>query len=150
MAKLYPSAKLLGIELQRKVFRILEENVATFKYSRRVGLINGNCIPFLKRNIRVKPAFINFDPPWGGPDYARRRNIMLYLSNTNNTRIPLYDVFNNVFAQGVTNFITFKAPFNFDMRTFKARVRGAVMSYPIRDKPNGKKVIYQYVVIEKV
>jgi hypothetical protein len=133
------------------VFTILKGNVSVFGCQRKVTVVNENCIPFIKKLItgnRMKPDFINFDPPWGGPNYARIKRFMLTLQNTAGRNVPIYDIINDIFERKITRFITFKAPFNFDMALFGRFLKGSYTSYPIQDKPRSKKIVYYYVVVQ--
>lgn len=172
MAHIYPSTRFISVELKKSVFNVLNKNIHNFEYTKRIMAVNENCIPFLKKmTTRVKPDFINFDPPWGGPRYYKIKKLMLTLNNTFGRSVPLYDIINDVFIKNITDFSTFKAPKNFDMDLFKKNIKGTVHVYPIYNNPlpatklnvpkNSKKnsvkkhetgkrrPIYYYVIVKK-
>lgn len=145
----FPRTRFMGIELKKNTYNALVTNVKTFGISTRVSLWNANCIPVLKKlsgKCRVKPEFINYDPPWGGPGYTRIKKLMLSLKNTTGRNVPLYEIINDTFARKLTKYATFKAPVNFDMEKFKAKVHGKCSSYII--KSSNKKPAYYYMVVK--
>lgn len=173
LANIFPTAKLISIEIKKTVFNTLKKNISTFGLQKRIMPVNENCIPFMKKlsNVkRIKPDFINIDPPWGGPSYTNIKKFMLTLDNTIGKRIPLYDIINDIFARNNTTFVTFKAPNNFDMDLFKEKVTGSIRLYPIYNKspnekskkssskknltkskkPGQRKIVYYYVIIKKI
>lgn len=136
MAHVFPSTQFVSIELKKSVYNVLCKNIVTFGYQKKVMAVNENCIPFLKKmTSRTKPDFINFDPPWGGPKYTKVKKLMLCLNNTTGRSVPLYDIINDVFSRNTTNFVTFKAPNNFDMDLFNKHIKGTVRIYPIYNTP---------------
>lgn len=163
LAAIFPTAKFISIEIQKTVFNKLQENILAFGFQKRIMPVNENCIPFLKKlsNInRNKPDFINIDPPWGGPSYTRIKKLMLNLENTTGRSIPIYDIVNDIFSRDSTDFITFKAPNNFDMDLFKKKVDKSMGVYPIYNKPpkerfkktlseSKRRTVYYYIIIKK-
>jgi 16S rRNA G966 N2-methylase RsmD len=159
LAYIFPTAKVVSVELKKTVFNTLKKNISAFGLQRRILPVNENCIPFMKKiTSTVKPNFINLDPPWGGPKYAKVKKLMLTLSNTTGRSVPIYDIINDIFARNTTMFVTFKAPNNFDMVMFKKKVTGTIRVYPVYNKPPQKqsskktsvrKTVYYYVIIKK-
>lgn len=173
LAHIFPTAKLVSIELKKAVFNTLKKNISTFGFQKRILPVNENCIPFMKKTTsRTKPDFINLDPPWGGPSYTKVKKLMLTLSNTTGRKVPLYDIINDIFSRNTTTFVTFKAPNNFDMDMFKKKVTGTIRVYPVYNKPptqkrsskkktsktktppkskkpRARKTVYYYVIIKK-
>jgi 23S rRNA G2069 N7-methylase RlmK/C1962 C5-methylase RlmI len=169
LANIFPTAKVVSIELKKTVFNTLKKNISAFGFQKRILPVNENCIPFMKKmTSRIKPDFINLDPPWGGPSYTKIRKLMLTLSNTTGRSIPIYDIINDIFARNTTTFVTFKAPNNFDMDMFRKKVTGTIRIYPVYNKPPQKqpskktskttttskkpstrKTVYYYVIIKK-
>ena len=163
LAHIFPTAKVVSIELKKTVFNILKKNISAFGLQKRILSVNENCIPFMKKmTLRTKPDFIHLDPPWGGHSYTKVKKLMLTLSNTTGRDIPIYDIINDIFARNTTTFVTFKAPNNFDMYLFKAKIKGTLRVYPIYNKqlpqkkpemktkkPVVRKTAYCYVIVKK-
>lgn len=173
LAHIFPTAKVVSIELQKTVFNTLKKNISAFGFQKRILPVNENCIPFMKKmTSKYKPEFINLDPPWGGPSYTKVKKLMLTLSNTTGRSIPIYDIINDIFTRNTTTFVTFKAPNNFDMDMFKKKVTGTIRVYPVYNKPppqkqsskkktsktktstaskkpKARKTVYYYVIIKK-
>lgn len=149
MANIFPTAKIISIELKKSTFNLLKKNISIFK-CKKVIAINDNCIPFFKKlSCRIKPDFINLDPPWGGPGYNNQRKIMLTLKNTSGNDIPIYNIINYLFSKGLTKIVTFKAPNNFDLVEFKKHIQGKILSYSIYTRKSSKsRVIYKYMIIK--
>jgi 16S rRNA G966 N2-methylase RsmD len=137
LAHIFPMSKLVGVELKKTIFKVLENNIKEFEYQNRITAVNENCIPFLKKMLanKIKPDFISMDPPWGGPGYSNIKKLMLTLNNTAGRSLPIYEIINNIFERDLTSFVTFKAPNNFDMDLFKDNVNGTIKIYPIYNKP---------------
>ena len=138
MANTFHSSKLISVEIQKNVFRLLRKNITSFGYQGRVIPVNSNCIPFFKKihtYEKNKPDFINIDPPWGGPAYTKIKKLMLTLNDISGVPVQLYDIINDIFLRDITEFVTFKAPVNFDMSLFKKEITGIVMVYPIYNEP---------------
>jgi 16S rRNA G966 N2-methylase RsmD len=154
MCGIYPSVRIISVEIKKSVFNVLCENIKTFKFKSKVTPIHDNGIPFIKKmgSKRITADFVNIDPPWGGPSYTRIKNLMLSLNNTSGTAVPIYDIINDIFARKVSNFSVFKAPINFDIKRFKAAVNGSVKTYPIYNaltkRSKQRKISYFYVVVK--
>ena len=152
MATTYPTVKIVSIEIKKSVHDALLLNVAASGFSRRIRVVHDNCIPYLKKlDEDIKPDFINFDPPWGGPSYIKHKKIMLTLCNTVGRAVPIYDIFIELFEKEVTEAMTIKAPINFDMVLFVEKMgRGVeIRVYEIYEGPNECGVVYSFVVIRK-
>lgn len=140
LAHIFPTAKIVSIELKKTVFNTLKKNISTFGFQKKILPVNENCIPFIKKmTSNSKPDFIDLDPPWGGPSYTKVQKMMLTLSNTMGRSVPIYDIINDIFARNITTFVTFKAPNNFDMDMFKIKVTGTIKVYPVYNKPPPQK-----------
>jgi len=147
LTNIFPTARILSIEIKKSTFNLLKKNISSFE-CKRVVLVNENCIPFFKKLVcRIKPDFINLDPPWGGPGYNKKNKMMLTLKNTSGKDIPIYSIINFLFLKGLTRMVTFKAPNNFDLVEFKKHVQGKILSYSIYNKKSKARVIYKYMII---
>ena len=180
LSHIFPTSKVVSIELKKTVFNTLKKNIVAFGFQKRILPVNDNCIPFMKKMMpKTSPDFINLDPPWGGPSYTKVKRLMLTLSNTTGREVPIYDIINDIFTRNTTNFVTFKAPNNFDMSMFKKKVMGTMRVYPIYNiplpqkqppkktsetktkkpskikkstsskKPRSRKTVYYYVIMKK-
>lgn len=154
MCSIYPNTRFMSVEIKKGVYKVLCENIKTFRLKSRVAAIHDNGIPFIKKigARRVKADFVNIDPPWGGPSYSRAKSMMLSLSNTSGKPIPIYTIINDMFSRGVTDFAVFKAPINFDIKLFKSEIRGSVKTYPIYNtifkRSKRRKISYFYVIVK--
>lgn len=79
--------------------------------------VHCNCIEFIA-GFKKKMDFVYFDPPWGGPNYYKQKNIMLFLEHKGR-KYPLYTVVTRVFKEGFCKTVVVKTPSNFNMRTFR-------------------------------
>jgi 16S rRNA G966 N2-methylase RsmD len=141
LAHIFPTTKVISIEIKKTVFDTLKKNISAFGFQKRILPVNENCIPFIKKmTLKTKPDFINLDPPWGGPSYTKVKKLMLTLSNTTGRSVPIYDIINDIFEYNTTMFVTFKAPNNFDMDMFKNKVMGTIRVYPVYNKPPQKQL----------
>ncbi len=84
---LYENANIDTIELDKDTFLCLKHNSKDTTLSKVLGreLHNGrvtahhdNCITYLRRPD-IKADVVYFDPPWGGPDYHKEKNLVLTL-----------------------------------------------------------------------
>lgn len=154
MSRLYPTARFISVEINKRVYNVLCDNIHTFKLKSRVTPVHGNGIPFIKRmgGSRVKADFVTLDPPWGGPSYTKRSNLMLALQNTNGTYVSIYDIINDIFVRNVSDTCVFKAPINFDIKTFKTNIHGSVKTYPVYNiltkAKKKRKISYFYVIVK--
>lgn len=82
--------------------------------------VHCNCIEFIM-GFRKTMDFVYFDPPWGGPNYWKQKNMMLFLEHKGK-KYPLYTVVSKVFKEGFTNTVVVKTPSNFNIRTFRQRL----------------------------
>ena len=172
IARIFPTSKIISVELKKSVFNVLKKNIEAFGYQKRIIPIHNNCIPFFKKITRKKKVhadFVNIDPPWGGPGYIKIKKLMLYLYNTADRKVPIYELINDIFIRNVAPCVTFKAPHNFNMPLFKRYIEGIVQIYPIYNKPKPscskidtakkgtsrkpprrkRKIVYYYVVVVK-
>jgi 16S rRNA G966 N2-methylase RsmD len=86
--------------------------------------VHCNCIEFIT-GFKKTMDFVYFDPPWGGPDYWKQKNIMLFLEHKGR-EYPLYTVVTRVFKEGFCKTVVVKTPNNFNMHTFRQRLGACV------------------------
>jgi hypothetical protein len=75
----YDFNKVIGIEIDKHRFKLLENNVNVYKKS-NIILINQD---YLNVQKKYQDYLTFFDPPWSGIYYKIEKNIELYLGNTN-------------------------------------------------------------------
>ena len=92
---------VIGIEMNSDRFNILKTNMICYDFN-NYTLICGNSLDYIDTSYDV--FFI--DPPWGGPEYKKKTNIELYLSN-----IKIYDVIEMIPSNKL---IVLKLPFNYN------------------------------------
>ena len=122
-------ANCISIEIDPIAYECLVQNQKTFTKEQlkttRSGMdysfeenysINCNCIEFIQ-GFKKQVDFVYFDPPWGGPNYWRQKDMMLYL-DYKERKYPIYTIVNNVFKEGFTKTVIVKTPRNFNIRLF--------------------------------
>lgn len=100
-------AKLLAVEIDPDEFQTLNRNVKHSNFGNKIEPINASIYDVL--NVIDNVDMVYLDPPWGGPDYVKESNIMLYLDNK-----PIYHIINLIFREMVANYVVMKSPFNLD------------------------------------
>ena len=62
---------ITGIELNTKRFEYLENNIK-FYTDEKINLINDDCLKIIGNNNYSFDIYF-FDPPWGGPNYKKKK-----------------------------------------------------------------------------
>lgn len=104
--------KVTSIEINEKRFIILKNNINIYLNEKKnnIKLLNMNCIEYIKENKNNYNIFF-FDPPWGGPEYKKKKKIRLNLD--------IYTLKNIVdLLINKEKIIVFKLPFNYDFSEF--------------------------------
>ena len=104
--------KVNSVEIIKKHCDILENNLKTYNLLKKVNIV---CQDYLDVMMNLKQDVVFFDPPWGGPDYKKIRNLKLKLDNVN-----IIDIINEI--KTVTNMVVLRVPFNFDILDLLRRV----------------------------
>ena len=103
-----------SIELSELRCQYLKNNLNIFGF-RNVDIYNGDCIKIINNIEKNDVVFI--DPPWGGKDYKKIKNIKCSLSN-----IPIEILCNNIINKAKNDnppyFVVFKLPKNYDLNHF--------------------------------
>ena len=99
-------SKVNSVEIDKKEFDILSENVKNFKL-KNVSLINDD---YLKVMNTLEQDVIFFDPPWGGPNYKRIKNLNLFLGKGKEGNIV--NIINKLKKKA--KMVVLKVPFNFN------------------------------------
>lgn len=130
-------AECISLEVDKKTYDCLVKNQEAFSnLESNEVIINNfsvhcNCLDFLK-GFKKYMDFVYFDPPWGGINYTKKINHMLYLTHNGN-KIPIYKVIKSVLNEGFTNTAILKIPYNFNMRLFRQRLGRKIICklYPV-------------------
>lgn len=81
-AKLFPNAKIISVELDKKVYKKLVANIERLKY-KNVITINDDSVKVLNNMPKQEHCLVYFDPPWGGKDYIKNNTLDLFMSGIN-------------------------------------------------------------------
>jgi 16S rRNA G966 N2-methylase RsmD len=104
---------VFGIEINNNRYKLLKNNIEQNKLL-NIEIINNNSLELIIENYFDKN--INcyfFDPPWGGPNYKKFKNIKLKLGDY--SLINLINIIKNINKK---KSIIFKLPNNYDLEEF--------------------------------
>lgn len=102
------------VEKDKIRFEMLKSNIAITK-NKIIGTFNMYNDSYLNISHRFNQDIIFIDPPWGGPDYYKLSNVILYLDN-----IHLGIICKQIFEEHRTlKYIVIKVPKNFFISDFK-------------------------------
>ena len=99
--------KVIGIEQCEQRFKLLEKNISVYGYN-NITLYNGNCIDYIQ-SCECDAYF--FDPPWGGPEYKKGKEITFKLGDYNLNNIV-------TILKERNKYVVFKLPTNYDISNF--------------------------------
>jgi 16S rRNA G966 N2-methylase RsmD len=106
-----------SIELNINRYKMLLNNINIYNI-KNINILNEDSIKYMFKNITKYDIFF-FDPPWGGPNYKKIKNIRLTLSNYTLEYITNYTL------KYITNklllsnkLLIFKLPRNYDFSEF--------------------------------
>lgn len=118
---------------------ILKNNIDVYNLLDKVKI---HCNDYLDIMFELKQDVIFFDPPWGGPDYKKEKNLNLYLDNIN-----IIDIVNELYDNA--KMIVLRIPRNFNIVDLLRRVEYKnVNIYKIYVEPNVK-IISSYILFLK-
>lgn len=100
-----------AIEKDPHEFNYLRDNLEFMKIQ-NVSIFNKS---YLKTNLTQD--IIYFDPPWGGPEYKKKKSIDLFLD-----KINIIDIVERIILRSITKIIAIKVPHNFNSEKFKLRI----------------------------
>tara|TARA_B110000858_G_C17723917_1_gene436659 strand:- start:432 stop:1031 length:600 start_codon:yes stop_codon:yes gene_type:complete len=100
--------KVNVFEIDKDRFTMLSKNISNYKFD-NYSLHNHNCLV----NLNSKIDIYFFDPPWGGPEYKNTEKLRLKLGD--NTLLEIVENIRNIRKD---TFISFKLPFNYDLKEF--------------------------------
>jgi 16S rRNA G966 N2-methylase RsmD len=100
-----------SVEINENRYKMLINNIKLYNIQ-NVNIIIGDSIEYLLNNYKNYDIYF-FDPPWGGPEYKKHKNIKLKISN----------YYLSELATIITNSIqdkllVFKIPYNYDLNEF--------------------------------
>jgi len=85
--------------------QILKNNLGVYNLLKKVKIY---CNDYLDIMTDLKQDVIFFDPPWGGPNYKKEKNLNLYLDNIN-----VVDIINNLHEH--SKLIVLRVPKNYNI-----------------------------------
>jgi len=100
--------KVNVFEIDKDRFTMLSKNISNYKFD-NYSLYNQNCLV----NLNSKIDIYFFDPPWGGPEYKNTEKLRLKLGDN-----TLLEIVENIRKIRKDTFISFKLPFNYDLKEF--------------------------------
>jgi len=77
--------KVNSVELQKIHCKALKNNIQIYNCN-NVKIFCNNYLDIMKK---IKQDIINFDPPWGGPEYSKKDYVNLYLGEKDLSEIVL-------------------------------------------------------------
>ena len=104
--------KVYSIEKNLIRFSYLLNNIKAYNFTRNSRVYCGNFLNIIK-DITDHDV-IYFDPPWGGKDYKKIRNLRLSINN-NPLETIILDLINGI-TKKVPKFIILKLPNNYDLK----------------------------------
>ena len=101
-----------AVELDPLHCTIVAHNLSAYKNRAKVNLFCANYVDVVGlykpwSGTLLTQNVIYFDPPWGGPKYKTRNNVVLTLDNT-----PLSQIIWHILSNSLANYIFIKAPKN--------------------------------------
>ena len=136
MANLFSNLNIIAVELDRCTHTALTKNIKQFDLEDQITAIRGDSTKFISEDSPSYPLtydFVVIDPPWGGPDYKKHKNLKLYLGKTD-----VHKVVHKLFNNQITQIVLLKAPTNFKFRLRKKYHTKRVKFM----KPNGRDLSY--------
>ncbi len=98
------------VEINKERCNMLINNVGQYKLA-NVNIINGDSVEYLLKNKDKYDVYF-FDPPWGGPDYKKQKNLRFKMGG--------YKLDDLVEKIGTDKLLLFKLPFNYDFTEFSS------------------------------
>jgi predicted RNA methylase len=110
---LFLNARVISLERDETNFKALENNISAYpELEYKITAIQGD---FLEEGDKIldkyRPQLVYFDPPWGGKDYMKNKNIELFLGDKNVKEIVKRVLQKFPFVREVV----MKVPFNFNL-----------------------------------
>jgi predicted RNA methylase len=113
-----------SVEITRLHCAVLENNIKVYNRNN----VNIICNSYLKVMNTLKQDIIYLDPPWGGPDYYKKKSMKLYLG-----KYEIADIVKKI-KKRATLFVI-KAPTNYNYQSFFKKIgSGIKKGYILRKK----------------
>jgi len=97
---------IIALEKNTSRYELLKDNIKLFNLT-NINIYNDSCLNFINNNYDV----FFFDPPWGGYDYKKSKQLSLNLDD-----IKLCDILNIVKKN--SKLCVFKLPSNYNIHEF--------------------------------
>lgn len=101
-------SKVISYEINKNRFNMLANNLKIYNLKNTEIYNCDSTIEFVNSHVYF------FDPPWGGPEYKKTKNLKLKLSKN-----KLIDIINRIKSINNKAKICFKLPYNYDLNEFK-------------------------------
>lgn len=100
-----------SIELNKERFEMLKNNINNYNL-KNITLKNDDSINFFFDNYKNFDIYF-FDPPWGGPSYKKKENLILSFGD-----ISLLKIANFLKENVKDKLLVYKLPFNYNFNEF--------------------------------
>uniref|UniRef100_A0A6C0DCL1 Trimethylguanosine synthase n=1 Tax=viral metagenome TaxID=1070528 RepID=A0A6C0DCL1_9ZZZZ len=104
-------SKVTSIELNKERFIMLKNNISNYNIT-NIKLFNVDSVEYVFNNYNKYNIYF-FDPPWGGPDYKKYKNLTLKMGNK-----TLLEIVKFLKEKSTDKLIIFKLPFNYNFNEF--------------------------------
>jgi len=140
-----------AVELSPLHAEIMDNNLKALfpKEHKKVNIVNDNYLTVWD-SFEKKSNVTIIDPPWGGTNYIRIKNMKLYLLDKEGTPVELVDIINMVLPKN--DIVMVRVPFNYDRKRLKnveSKFSGCVKflkEYPRKDKRTKAKTKISYYI----
>ena len=102
--------KVNSFEIDTLTCNFLKNNLCIYGYTAK----NVLCKNYLIKYMDIEQDVIFFDPPWGGPEYYKKKNLSLYLGD-----IDIKYIIKNLLDDDKAKLVVVKVPSNFASEEFK-------------------------------
>lgn len=130
-----------SIEIDNKCSKLLLNNINCYKL-KNIKVYNTD---YLNIYLNLYQDVVFIDPPWGGPDYKKEKQIDLFLSNLN-----IIDIIDNLFTETLTSSILLKVPFNYNKTSLNNKFKNKKNIKIDYYKINKYNIIYLFKSFKKI
>jgi predicted RNA methylase len=103
---------VIAFEIDKNRFDILNNNLKVYNFT-NIITYNSNSIENIENIDNIKPDVYFFDPPWGGPNYKKYKNLTFKFN-----KLDLDQIVINIKNFNKNSYISFKLPTNFNLSIF--------------------------------
>lgn len=113
MAMVNPFKKINAVELNPIHSDMMQNNIEVIfpKKHKKIKVYNKNYLSIWKK---LKNNVVLIDPPWGGMDYTKNKELKLYLNDKKGNPKELMDIVKMVLTN--SDIVMIKLPYNYDMQ----------------------------------